>query len=70
MSVIRMAVGCHFMKESQKVSKREKQEAFREQKHLHVCDFLTVTCDLDLTLRSKKLMSLDVAYCIVPWYQV
>ena len=31
---------------------------------------LTLTCDLDLIARSRKLMSLDVAYCIVPWYQV
>ena len=30
---------------------------------------LTVTCDPDLTSRLRKLMSLDVAYCIVPWYQ-
>ena len=28
------------------------------------------SCDLDLSSRSRKLMSLDVAYCIVPWYQV
>ena len=29
---------------------------------------LTLWCDLDLSSRSRKLMSLDVAYCIVPWY--
>ena len=29
---------------------------------------LTLSCDLDLKLRSNWLMSLDVAYCIVPWY--
>ena len=32
---------------------------------------LTLSCDLDLKSRSYRLMSLDVAYCIVqPWYQV
>ena len=31
---------------------------------------LTLTCDLDLTSSSRKLMLLDVAYCIVRWYQV
>ena len=31
---------------------------------------LTLTCDLELTSRSRKLMSLNVAYCIVPWSQV
>ena len=31
---------------------------------------LTLTCDLDHTSRSRKLMSLDVAYYIVPWFQV
>ena len=31
---------------------------------------LTLTCDLDLTSRSRKLMSLDVVYCIGPWFQV
>ena len=31
---------------------------------------LTLWCDLDLSSRSRKLMSLDVAYCIVLWYQV
>ena len=31
---------------------------------------LTLSCDLDLKSRPKRLMSLDVAYCIVPWYQV
>ena len=30
---------------------------------------LTLWCDLDLSSRSIKLMSLDVAYCIVLWYQ-
>ena len=30
----------------------------------------TLTCDLDLTSRSRKLMSLEVAYCIVPWYPI
>ena len=29
---------------------------------------LTLSCDLDLKSRSKRLMSLDVIYCIVPWY--
>ena len=28
---------------------------------------LTLSCDFDLKSRSKRLMSLDVAYCIVPW---
>ena len=31
---------------------------------------LTLWCDLDLSSRSRKLMSLDVAYCIVPWYRI
>ena len=31
---------------------------------------LTSWWDLDLSSRSRKLMSLDAAYCIVPWYQV
>ena len=31
---------------------------------------LTLSCDLDLKSKSEKHMSLDVAYCIVPWYQV
>ena len=31
---------------------------------------LTLTFDLDLTTRSRKLMSLDVTYYIVPWFQV
>ena len=31
---------------------------------------LTLSCDLELKSRSKRLMSLDAAYCIVPWYQV
>ena len=31
---------------------------------------LTFTFDLDLKSRPRKLMSLDVAYWIVPWYQV
>ena len=31
---------------------------------------LTLWCDLDLSSRARKLMSLDVAFCIVPWYQV
>ena len=31
---------------------------------------LTLWCGLDISSRSRKLMSLDVAYCIVPWYQV
>ena len=29
-----------------------------------------MTFNLDLSLRSRKLMSLDVAYYIIPWYQV
>ena len=29
---------------------------------------LTLRFDLNLTSRSRKLVSLDVAYCIVPWY--
>ena len=39
-----------------------KQEAFRERRHLHVCDLWPS--------RSRKLMSLDVAYRIVPWCDV
>ena len=31
---------------------------------------LTLSCDLDLKSSSNRLMSLYVAYCIVPWYQV
>ena len=31
---------------------------------------LTLMCDFDLMSMSRKLLSLDVAYCIVPWYQV
>ena len=31
---------------------------------------LTLWCDNDLSSRSRKLMSFDVAYCIVLWYQV
>ena len=31
---------------------------------------LTLWCDLEFLLRSRKLVSLDVAFCIVPWYQV
>ena len=31
---------------------------------------LTLWCDLAHSSRSKKLMSLDVAYCTEPWYQV
>ena len=31
---------------------------------------VTLRCDFDLSSRSRKLMSLDVAYCIVPWYQI
>ena len=31
---------------------------------------LTLCWNLDPKSRSKRLMSLDVAYCIVPWYQV
>ena len=31
---------------------------------------LTFSCDLDLKSRSKRFMSLDVAYIIVPWFQV
>ena len=30
---------------------------------------LTLSCDLDLESRLKRFMSLDVDYCIVPWYQ-
>ena len=31
---------------------------------------LTLSCDLYHSSRSRKLMSLDVANCIVPWHQV
>ena len=31
---------------------------------------LTLSCDLDLKSRLNRHMSFDVAYCIVPWYQV
>ena len=31
---------------------------------------LTLSCDLGRKSRSKRLKSLDVAYCIVSWYQV
>ena len=31
---------------------------------------LNLSCDFDLKSRSKRLMSLDFAYCIVSWYQV
>ena len=32
--------------------------------------YLTLTCDIDLILRPKKFLSLDFAFCIVPWNQV
>ena len=51
------------MQKKKKKQNKKKQEAFIERRHLHVCD-------LDLTSRSRKLMSLNVAYCIVPWYLV
>ena len=50
--------------------KKSKQEAFRERRHLHVCDLFTLSWDLDLKSRLDSLMPLDVAYFIVPWYQV
>ena len=31
---------------------------------------LTLTCDLDLTSRSRNVTSLDVVYSIEPWFQV
>ena len=31
---------------------------------------LTLTCDLGHTSRSRELMSLEVAHCIVPWYHM
>ena len=31
---------------------------------------ISVETIFDLKSRSKRLMSSDVAYCIVPWYQV
>ena len=62
---------CHPLSRLKKKQKtKNKQEAFRERRHLHVCNLLTLSCDLDLKSRSKGLMSLDVDYCIVPWYQV
>ena len=42
-----------------------KQEAFRERRHLHVCDLWPWPF-----VKVKKALSLDVAFCIVPWYQV
>ena len=50
--------------------RKKKQEAFRERRHLHVCDLWPWAVTLTLWSRSKRLMSLDVTYCIVPWYQV
>ena len=49
------------------------QKITKNKKHSENADTstsLTLTCDLDLTSRLRKLMSLDVAYCIVHWYQV
>ena len=43
-----------------------RQEAFGEGRHLHVCYLFTLSCDLDRKSRSKRLMSLEVVYCIVP----
>ena len=52
-------------------SKRIFQIKEDNKKHSEDADTSTsVTCDLDLTSRSRKLMSLDVAYCIVTWFQV
>ena len=41
---------------------QSKQEAFRERQHLHICDLLTLTFDLFLMSRSRKLMSLTVLF--------
>ena len=39
-------------------------------RHLHVCDLWAWRVTLTLLSKSRKLMSLDVAYCIVLWNQV
>ena len=54
-------------------NKTIKQNKYKEnKKHSEDADTSTsVTFDLDvLTSRPRKLMSLDVAYWVVPWYQV
>ena len=43
----------------------EKQEAFRERRHLHVCDFCPWGWTLTLHQSQENLYSSDAAYCIV-----
>ena len=52
------------------LKKKTQQEAFRERRHLHALWPLTLTCDLHLISRSRKLMSLDIAYCLGTIYDV
>ena len=51
--------------------KKCQQEAFRVGTQTHPSLWpLTMTCDFDFISRWRKLMSIDVVYCVVPWFQV
>ena len=52
-----------------KLALMEKEKKIQNKKHSENADTSTsVTFALDVTSRPRKLMSLDIAYCIVPWY--
>ena len=56
-----------FLSKKKKITKKHSENADTSTSSMWP---FTLWCDLDLMLRSIKLMLLDVAYCIVPLYQV
>ena len=53
-----------------KCKKEWKQEAFWECRHLHFCEIWPCGVTLTLSQGKNRLVTWDVAYCIVPWDQV
>ena len=53
-----------------KLTHTKKRDNKKYSEYTDTSTSVTMTCVFDLMSRSRKIMSLDVAYCIVPWYQV